>query len=68
MKKDEYSNGTVNNIGDEGARMIGESLKTNTTLIELDLSGDKNIKKNIIFEVNRNGNEQMTKLDMKEQR
>ena len=32
---------TVNNIGDEGARMISESLKTNTTLTELNLEWDK---------------------------
>ena len=30
-----------NNIGDEGARMISESLKTNTTLTILNLSGDE---------------------------
>ena len=27
-------------IGDEGARGLGEALKTNTTLAELDLSGE----------------------------
>ena len=32
---------TVNKIGDEGARMISESLKTNTTLTELNLSRDE---------------------------
>ena len=32
---------TGNNIGDSGAIMISESLKTNTTLTELNLSGDK---------------------------
>ena len=31
---------TVNDIGDSGARMISESLKTNTTLTKLSLSGD----------------------------
>ena len=31
---------TGNNIGDEGAIMISESLKTNTSLTELDLRGD----------------------------
>ena len=31
---------TGNEIGDEGANQISESLKTNTTLTELDLSGD----------------------------
>ena len=32
---------TGNNIGDSGARMISESLKTNTTLTTLWLNGDK---------------------------
>ena len=32
---------TANLIGDSGARMISESLKTNTTLTELDLYGDE---------------------------
>ena len=32
---------TDNDIGDEGAIAIGESLKTNTTLTKLDLSRDK---------------------------
>ena len=32
---------TDNKIGDEGARMISEALKINTTLTELDLSGDE---------------------------
>ena len=32
---------TDNNIGDEGARMISESLKTNTTLTYLDLCSDE---------------------------
>ena len=31
---------TANKIGDEGARMLSESLKTNTTLTELDLGCD----------------------------
>ena len=31
---------TVNGIGDEGAVKISESLKTNTTLTELNLDGD----------------------------
>ena len=34
---------TDNNIGAEGAKMISESLKTNTTLTELNLRGDDNI-------------------------
>ena len=38
---------TDNNIGDEGAVKISESLKTNTTLTSLDLRGDDNIIKNI---------------------
>ena len=37
---------TGNNIGDEGAAKISESLMTNTTLTTLDLSGDDNIMKN----------------------
>ena len=46
---------TGNNIGDEGARMISESLKTNSTLTELYLYGDVKWSrvKNIISE---NGN------------
>ena len=32
---------TGNNIGDSGARMISESLKSNTTLRMLDLGGDE---------------------------
>ena len=32
----------MNNIGDSGAGMIGESLKTNTTLTTLNLSCDEN--------------------------
>ena len=32
---------TGNNIGDEGAKMISESLKINTTLTYLDLRGDE---------------------------
>ena len=31
---------TVNKIGVEGARMISEALKCDSTLTELDLSGD----------------------------
>ena len=30
-----------NNIGDEGAQMISESLKINSTLTELDLDGEE---------------------------
>ena len=32
---------TENNIGESGARMISESLKTNTTLTKLDLRCDE---------------------------
>ena len=39
-RKDKCSNGTDTNIGDEGARMISESLKINTTLTKLNLGGD----------------------------
>ena len=35
---------TGNNIGDEGANQISESLKTNTTLTKLDLEGDGKMK------------------------
>ena len=39
---------TVNNIGVKGARMISESLKTNTTLTELNLYSDEiEVKKKI---------------------
>ena len=34
---------TDNHIGDEGAVKISESLKTNTTLTELNLEGDDKI-------------------------
>ena len=34
---------TDNEIGDEGAMKISESLKTNTTLTELNLGGDDKI-------------------------
>ena len=34
---------TANNIGDEGATKISESLMINTTLTELDLRSDDNI-------------------------
>ena len=38
---------TVNNIGDEGAVKMSESLMTNTTLTILYLGSDDNIIKNI---------------------
>ena len=44
----------MNNIGESGARMISESLKTNTTLTELGLSGDEKRSKN---EMNNNNEE-----------
>ena len=34
---------TEKKIGDEGARMLSESLKTNTTLTKLNLSCDENM-------------------------
>ena len=35
----------VNEIGDEGAKAISESLKINTSLTELNLYGDEKIRK-----------------------
>jgi len=61
----------VNNIGAEGAKMISESLKINTTLTELYLYGDD--KNNENENINRKkrvsevGNEQITILEQKEQ-
>ena len=41
-KKDKCDNNvTDNQIGDEGARMISESLRINTTLTKLNLSDEK---------------------------
>ena len=34
-----------NNVGIEGARMLGEALKTNTTLTTLDLSSEESTEK-----------------------
>ena len=34
----------VNNIGDDGAKAISESLKINTSLTELDLHSDEKIR------------------------
>ena len=45
---------TGNNIGDEGAVKISESLMTNTTLTELNLSRDDNVIKNIKNNTQRN--------------
>ena len=44
---DKMKKWTDNNIGDEGARMISESLKTNTTLTKLNLSGNEKWSKMI---------------------
>ena len=40
-RNDRNETWTDNNIGAEGARMISESLKSNTTLAYLNLSGDR---------------------------
>ena len=40
---------TATNIGDEGARMIGELLKTNTTLTRLNLDSDEIIVFNVMI-------------------
>ena len=50
---------TVNDIGDSGARMISESLKTNTTLTKLDLSCDEKWSKN---EMNNNNNKENERM------
>ena len=45
LKRSIYNDGknwADNKIGDEGARLMSESLKTNATLTTLNLSGDKN--------------------------
>ena len=36
-----WSDWTENKIGAEGARVLGDALKTNTTLTELDLGGEQ---------------------------
>ena len=38
-----FVNFTDNNIGDEGAKAIGEALKTNTTLTQIYIDSDNNI-------------------------
>ena len=38
---DKMETWTASNIGESGARMISESLKSNTTLTELDLDSDE---------------------------
>ena len=47
---------TDNNIGESGARMISEALKSNRTLIELHLEGDEN------WRSLKKGNDCMTRL------
>jgi len=46
---------TGNEIGDEGASKISESLKINTTLTELDLRRDEIINKNEKHKIKKNG-------------
>ena len=36
----------MNNIGDEGARMVGEALKSNSTLTRLNLRSNKKMRSN----------------------
>jgi len=67
--ENEMNKWTGNRIGDEGASKISESLKVNTTLTKLNLyrdewwikEKDKERKKN------ERTNEQVTKLEQKEQ-
>ena len=67
---------TGNHIGESGARMISESLKTNTTLTELNLGSDENewneMNTNTIMHIqimkwNDNWYEQWTILEIMEQ-
>ena len=44
---------TDNNIGDEGARMISEALKINSTLTKLSLGGDDNWRNEVIVRHDR---------------
>ena len=46
-----------NKIGAEGANKISESLKVNTTLTELDLSGDDKIDKKMKWKRQKTRNE-----------
>ena len=62
-KKKEW---TDNNIRAEGTRMIGESLKTNTTLVKLNLSCQDNEINDILIDGKR-GCKQTTILEQKEQ-
>ena len=59
---------TGNYIGDKGAVKISESLMTNTTLTELNLSCDDNIIKNIeemIYkEIKKKRNTKMQKIEI----
>ena len=48
---------TDNNIGVEGAIMISESLKINTTLTELNLGGDEIVEKKWKFKIIVNNKE-----------
>ena len=59
---------SVNRLGNEGARMIGEVLKTNSTLTSLDLSGDylKRIQNRDSLGRKNNKEVQITELEMKE--
>ena len=57
---------TVNNIGVEGAIMLSETLKTNTTLTQLDLSSDKNVNDMIDITEDKRKFEQVIILEMKE--
>jgi len=62
---------TGREVGDEGARMISESLKINTTLTKLSLyDEDKIMKKEIVIgrKSEEIDNEQVTKLEPKELR
>ena len=44
---------TENNIGDEGARMISEALKINTTLTGLYLGGNENWRNEVVVRHDR---------------
>ena len=60
---------TDNRIGAGGAKAISEAMKINTTLTELDLSGDDNIKEsNRKRKKEEKNNEQVTKQEQKERK
>ena len=69
-RKEKKQMRTGKNIGAEGAKMVGESLKINTTLTKLDLYGgdDKIMKMNRKKSVSEVDNKQITILDQKELR